>query len=163
MGQRSQIFIRYEYKENENIKKGFVARYFQWNYGERMISRLRHTAEWLKENVRYLPKFRSEEDLVRILETNFDIGDIVHTSDIVDEVIEYDLNGKAYSPIFNDDLFFGNDNNDGILLMDVDVEGNIKYALLDPYNPDIVMNAMEYIAWDETYTFKKNERWKNGR
>lgn len=34
MGQRSQIYVRY----NEKL---LFARYFQWNYGTRMISRAR--------------------------------------------------------------------------------------------------------------------------
>ena len=47
MGQRSQIFVRYQ--ETDGTRK-LVARYYGWNYGERMISRARHTIEWLKEN-----------------------------------------------------------------------------------------------------------------
>lgn len=34
MGQRSQIYIRYENGE----KKGLIANYYSWNYGEKMIS-----------------------------------------------------------------------------------------------------------------------------
>ncbi len=36
MGQRSQIFVRFEKELGE---KEIVARYFNWNYGERMISK----------------------------------------------------------------------------------------------------------------------------
>lgn len=39
MGQRSQIFVRYQ--ETDGTRK-LVARYYGWNYGERMISRARH-------------------------------------------------------------------------------------------------------------------------
>ena len=42
MGQRSQIYIRY----NGDIK---VANYYQWNYGERMISRARAIIEILND------------------------------------------------------------------------------------------------------------------
>ena len=34
MGQRSQIFVRYQ--ETDGTRK-LVARYYGWNYGERMI------------------------------------------------------------------------------------------------------------------------------
>ena len=62
MGQRSQIYIRYNvnYVSGAATKnptthnyKGLIARYFGWNYGERMISRARHTLEWIKDNVDY--------------------------------------------------------------------------------------------------------------
>ena len=40
MGQRSQIYVRYTNEKGEHF---LTARYFGWNYGERMISRARHT------------------------------------------------------------------------------------------------------------------------
>ena len=49
MGQRSQIYVRYQ-KDDANY---LVARYYQWNYGERMISRCRHTLEWIREHIRF--------------------------------------------------------------------------------------------------------------
>ena len=53
MGQRSQIFVRYE----ENGQKKMIARYYQWNYGGRMISRARYGIEWLKDMYKYTPEF----------------------------------------------------------------------------------------------------------
>lgn len=47
MGQRSQIFVRFEKELGE---KEIVARYFNWNYGERMISRVYHTIDWIKRH-----------------------------------------------------------------------------------------------------------------
>ena len=48
MGQRSQIFVRFEKEFGE---KEIVARYFNWNYGERMISRVYHTIAWIKDHL----------------------------------------------------------------------------------------------------------------
>ena len=48
MGQRSQIFVRFEKEFGE---KEIVARYFNWNYGERMISRVYHTIDWIKRHL----------------------------------------------------------------------------------------------------------------
>jgi hypothetical protein len=50
MGQRSQIYIRWQ-KENGDYV--LIARYFQWNFSERMISRARALIEELKENLKY--------------------------------------------------------------------------------------------------------------
>lgn len=45
MGQRSQIYVIY--KDNQN-RDCISATYFQWNYGERMISRARYLMGWIK-------------------------------------------------------------------------------------------------------------------
>lgn len=50
MGQRSQIYIHFNVGDNE----GMVARYFQWNYGERMISRARSIMEFLDRDYNLL-------------------------------------------------------------------------------------------------------------
>ena len=41
MGQRSQIYVRYN-------KKLVIANYYQWNYGEQMISRARYGIEYIR-------------------------------------------------------------------------------------------------------------------
>ncbi len=47
IGQKSQIYVRYFENNNERT---LVARDFDWNYGERMISRARYTLDWLRQN-----------------------------------------------------------------------------------------------------------------
>ena len=82
MGQRSQIYIRYNVndKSGQNYK-GLIARYFGWNYGERMISRARYIIEEIQnEFMRYKWFFGDKEKLEklkRFCETNFDMKDIV--------------------------------------------------------------------------------------
>lgn len=138
MGQRSQIFVRYQ--ETDGTRK-LVARYYGWNYGERMISRARHTMEWLKENCKYTSL--CVEKIPRILDTNFDMRDCVISSDILKEYQE--LYGPDDS--LNDVLFYGQDNNDGRLLIDIDNTGNIKYAFLSTKN-DKPLSPVEYMEWD---------------
>ena len=86
MGQRSQIYIRYnvnyvygsatDHPKTQNFK-GLIARYFQWNYGERMISRARYIIEEIKDEfMEYKYCFNDNEKLEklkRFCETNFDI------------------------------------------------------------------------------------------
>lgn len=93
MGQRSQIYIRYnvnyvygsatDHPKTQNFK-GLIARYFQWNYGERMISRARYIIEEIKDEfMEYKYCFNDNEKLEklkRFCETNFDMKDIVFSS-----------------------------------------------------------------------------------
>ena len=55
MGQRSQIYVRY----NGDI---IVANYYQWNYAERMISRTRSILEYIKTNLEDGINFKFEFD-----------------------------------------------------------------------------------------------------
>lgn len=142
MGQRSQIYIRY-YKDE---KYYLTARYYQWNFGERMISRCRYSLEWIKEHVDngwdwYLTT--NTEKLKRILDVNFDMKDIVLGCDIIKEHKEY-----FQEDDFNDFVFKFQDNNDGKLFIDIK-DGIIKYAFLDyDCNTENIMSASKYMNWD---------------
>lgn len=152
MGQRSQIFVRFEKGLGE---KEIVARYFNWNYGERMISRVYHTIEWIKRYLevsecdpgQYLSWNRKK--LIRILDTNFDICDIVITSNILKEYEECDWNMSL-----NDFMFNGQDNNDGKAFIDVKRDGTIKYALLTRDN--VLCDPSAYMSWDLLRDFTKD-------
>ena len=80
MGQRSQIYIRYNVNFTCDIScsvngskisvpkvynyKGLIARYFGWNYGERMISRARYIIEEIQtEFMKYKWSFGDKEKL----------------------------------------------------------------------------------------------------
>lgn len=144
MGQRSQIFVRFEKELGE---KEIVARYFNWNYGERMISRVYHTIDWIKRHLeitnsdpgQYLSWNRKK--LIRILDTNFDMCDVIITSNILKEYEECDWNMSL-----NDFMFHGQDNNDGKAFIDVKRDGTIKYALLTRNNA--LRDPSEYMLWD---------------
>lgn len=149
MGQRSQIYVRYN---GELI----IANYYQWNYGDRMISRARHGIEYMVEaylkqgfyfafgDKGYIKKFR------RYFDVNFDMQDIVMSSNIVKEYEEY------YSDEdFCQACYYQQDNNDGKLFVDIvankqDETFSIKYAFLDyDCNLDHIMSAADYMEWDE--------------
>ena len=142
MGQRSQIYVRC-YKDG---KYYLTARYYQWNYGERMISRCRYAIEWIKEHVDngwdwYLTT--ETEKLKRILDTNFDMIDVVLGCDIIKEWKETFPEND-----FNEHVFKYQDNNDGKLFIDIK-DGIIKYAFLDwNCNTDKIMSAAQYMNWD---------------
>jgi hypothetical protein len=141
MGQRSQIYIRY----NEKL---IIANYYQWNYGELMISRARGAIEWIKDRIDlgYYWIFKDKsyiKKLSRICDVNFDMRDIALSCDIVQEW------GDQFSEQpFNECVFYQQDNNDGQLFIDISADGVIKYAFSK--NPDYtkLMNCNDYMAWD---------------
>ena len=156
MGQRSQIYFRIN---DQNGKYNLVARYFQWNYGTRMVSRARGIIEWLEGMKRhpYVLCNRDNENvkkLERIMEINFDYKDVVLSSDIIKEYEEnYYGNSKG--------MFTAQDNNDGQLLIDMVVDWKhknkelnhpvkFKYAFLNS-DSKLVGNGDEYMQWNESY------------
>lgn len=152
MGQRSQIYLRY------NGKLVF-ANYYQWNYGERMISRARWGIEWVKEMVErdYNFVFRSYSYITqmrRVFDVNFDMHDVAVSQDIVREHADLFADDD-----FNDYVFNMQDNNDGQLYVDIK-DGKIYYCFRDwtrhpdGTTSDTIMSASEYMDWDE-------EGWEN--
>ena len=154
MGQRSQIYIRYvpyEEKGKRRPKRALVASYFQWNFGERMVSRARYTMEWLKEHREYMTS-HTISMLRRVMEVNFDYKDVVDSSDVVKEFVEFAGPDDSLN-----DWLASQDNNDGQLL--IDVRGNrLKYAFIG-YDFDETREVYDgngYLNWD----FKCDD-WKN--
>jgi hypothetical protein len=145
MGQRSQIFVRYNKEEG---KKHIIARYYQWNFAERMISRARYGMGWIHQMVKEFPNYyipSLEEKLYRILDTNFDMIDCVKSTDIIEEYRnEMD---DSYHVLLNAYLFKRQGNNDGKLLIDILEDGTLKYAFLD-YDNNKIMSGSEYMRWD---------------
>lgn len=144
MGQRSQIYVRY-HKDGKNY---LVARYYQWNYGERMISRCRHSIEWIEMMIPYDWYFTTEtEKLKRVLDVNFDMKDVALGCDIVKEYNE-DTYWKDKNYSLNEYVFECQDNNDGKLFIDIK-DGIVKYAFLDSEcHTEHIMNAEQYMNWD---------------
>lgn len=141
MGQRSQIYVRY-YKDG---KWYLTARYYQWNYGERMISRCRYTLEWIKEYMKYDWHLTTDtKKLTHIMDTNFDMKDVILGYDIVEEWKEYCPENN-----FNDVVFRWQDNNDGQLYIEIKDE-IIKYAFLEysDCNTNRILSAAKYMNWD---------------
>ena len=143
MGQRSQIYVRYTNDKGEHF---LTARYFGWCYGERMVSRARHTLEWINREVKYTFKFSTDNrQLIRIIDTNFDMKDVSISSDIIEEYFDY---GNVHNT-FEEYVFTHHDNNDGKLFIDIHPDGTIKYAFLDQEcNIDKKMSAAQYMNWN---------------
>lgn len=143
MGQRSQIYLRYNIEYQDKQYKGLIARYYPWNYGERMISRARSIIEYIKDKYLEYPYHFTHQDgieqLIKYCDINFDIRDIVASMDIIKQVM------NSSDP--DDYEIFDQDNNDGQLYIDV-VNDRIKYCFLkscQDFNP---MNGEEYMKWD---------------
>ena len=144
MGQRSQIYVRYTNDKGEHF---LTARYFGWNYGERMISRARHTLEWIKDHIQYADfEFAADnKKLTRIIDVNFDMHDVMISTDIVEEYFE--TFSTDYT--FKDYVFIFHDNNDGKLFIDIHLDGTIKYAFIDSScNLDKPMGGLGYMRWN---------------
>lgn len=136
MGQRSQIYIRY------NNSETLVARHLQWNWGEYMIARANQLLEFISKNIKVnYSNFLSEhfeisnhgeyrEDL-KILDSltslNTNIGSYVGNVDLIEEKLIYNCNDKSFK--FDPER---QDNNDGILVIDIkeneDGQTEIKYG-----------------------------------
>lgn len=151
MSQRSQIYVRLvrlNY-ENGHAKKEIclIANDYGWNFAERMISRARYAIERITEHQRHGSGCFGESDILklrRILDVNFDMKDIVLSSDILKEYEEYGSDENLNEFVFNNQ-----DNCDGQLYIDILENGNIRYAFLDwDADAENVMDAESYMAWD---------------
>ena len=142
MGQRSQIYVKFESEE----RKILLARYYQWCYGERMISRAKHAIEYLKciaseiSNFHYWYENDSNlEKFIRILDTNFDMEDVVVSTDIIQEYKDWGDDSDFLSYVFK-----GQDNNDGQLYLYVTKDCTIKYLFTD-YELKDIMDPHRYM------------------
>lgn len=148
MGQRSQIYVRYPLKDN---RKGLLANYYQWNYGDRMVSRARYGIEWILETLPYLAFYytivSNVTKLSRILDVNFDYKDVQISLDIIKERNEI-LPDKD----FKEAVFYFQNNNDGKLFIDITANG-IRYAFTDG-DINHIMNAAQYMEWDMSSEWK---------
>jgi hypothetical protein len=158
MGQRSQIYIRYDVNYGDKNYKGLIARYFQWNYGESMVSRARYIMETIKEQYLELGLFSDKwelETLRRTCDVDFDKKCLGVSTDLVKEWAE------QFSEFdFNEELFFKQDNNDGQVYIDVTDKG-IKYCFTKESAKGKPMDGAEYMDWDMSFTKYPNWREPN--
>lgn len=141
MGQRSQIYIRINDKDNNQT---LIAKYFQWNYGERMISRARYGIEYIKGYMEYINQDTVQEKIGKFFDINLDMQDVALSIDILEEVRESCSRNRSE---INDYIFIDQDNNDGKLFIDCYQEtGEIKFCFTD-YDMNILTPA-KYMKWD---------------
>ena len=168
MGQRSQIYVIY--KDNQN-RDCISATYFQWNYGERMVSRARYLMGWIKsqnsfyvvDSYNVFPLSYVANKIRYIASVNFDYKDVVIGQDLIEEWKDY----KQGVPNANlNDYIFNADNNDGCLFIDARIPQNLRYAFTTYDYKDGVMGPEAYLKWDDvpqkirnTKFTKRNINW----
>lgn len=148
MGQRSQIYVGFLGVEWEKQEPGaykpvraghmLMARYFQDNCAENMISRARHTMEWLQHNAKHIDYPDKQRQLASIMEVDFDTKAVCLSIDCVQEWKEY-AQGFPFK-----DIFTAQDNNNGQLYIDVDVNGNLKYAFVHYERGELDCDKLNY-------------------
>ena len=123
-----------------------------------MVSRARGILEWLENEKQFATLFYKGSStlakLQRVMEINWDYHDVVPSIDIIKEYEE----GYYDSSL---EMFTGQDNNDGQLIIDMiidhdhkDKKGNypakFKYAFLD-WDSKFIGNGEDYMQWNENY------------
>ena len=170
MGERSDIFVRIRVKEKKTEKnykhQAFFGLYYQWCYGERMISRLRSAINYAESHVcgwhgGYACSEETVELFKRYLAINFDMQDILKPLDLVPDAVDDVMQGydTAKADIFNQA------ENHGYIYLDITVDDpddrsddnkgyKIKYAFVqgewhnkkNPLPP--VMSVEQFADWD---------------
>ena len=150
IGQRSQIYIRLK---DRNNNKYLFAKYYDWNYGERMISRARYGIDYIKRNLDYSIDDELVEQINRMFDVNFDMKDVQLSDNIITWLEnEYLTNQKD----INEFIFFEPENNDGKLFVDCDQNSKkIKYCFTDGGN--IPLSAQEYMKWNIGFGWDKKD------
>ena len=149
MGQRSQIYVIY--KDNQN-RDCISATYFQWNYGERMISRARYLMGWIKAQNNLCSNLYSDylpfiaHKIRYIASVNFDYKDVIIGQDLIEEWKDYKQGGVLNTDL--NDYIFNADNNDGCLFIDARIPKQLKYAFTTYDYKDGVMGPEAYLKWD---------------
>lgn len=146
MGERSSIFVRIRSKNrssNKNYKwETFFGLYYQWCYGERMISRLRSAIDFVDNHISgYHGEYVVSKDQIelfkRYLAINFDRHDILVTTDLVQLLTSNVMLGEATE---NADIFAQHENH-GYIYIDISLDdpdkkfgennAKINYAFVD--------------------------------
>lgn len=135
MGQRSQLYIRYKNKKN------LVAMHLQWNWGYYMINRTYQLLDFISKNIEDKYNNFQEENfdvvnrvsedidvLQSLIQMNLTIGSYVKGYDLVKGEYEFNEDKTTFKIIPEDQ-----DNNNGILVIDIQENGTIKYGLAGGY------------------------------
>lgn len=142
MGERSCIFVRIRAKEHDVDRKykyeACFGLYFQWCYGERIISRLRQAVDFAKHNIDGnlpcdLVSKRTVDKFVKYLSVNFDMRTIQDADKIVPSSPKDFIDGSFK---LGNDVFAQHENH-GFLYIDISMDdpdggrhAGIKYAFV---------------------------------
>ena len=157
MGQRSQIYLKYPI--GDKGRYGLIANYYQWNFGERMISRAASAIrylEYIKNNFpdSYFCFENYVEKMRRYLDVNFDMEDICISQDIVKEWADFDFGD------FADYVFRKQDNNDGCLFLELVNNGEGQWEIHYCFTTcdHKILDAHQYMEWESTMMV---DNWRN--
>lgn len=146
MAERSNIFVRIRAKKKSSNKKyqmeTFFGLYYDWCYGERMISRLRSAIKFADSDIsgwygEYVVGKELTGKFKRYLAINFDMQDIVDTVDLIDDLRNKVMRGNATE---KSDIFDQPEDH-GFIYIDITLsdpdkkfgesKAKIKYAFVD--------------------------------
>lgn len=99
--------------------KPVVMRWYSWNYGERMVSRVAHTVEWLGRTIDLSAEYI--ERLTMYLSVNFDMMDVTLTDDLLSK------DEPSHKTVGDRLLASANDNDYGLIWVDTKFK-TVKYA-----------------------------------
>ena len=146
MGERSNIFVRIRAKKRSSDKKyqmeTFFGLYYQWCYGERMISRLRSAIDFVDSDIsgwhgEYVVSKETTGKFKRYLAVNFDMKDILDPVDLIPDAVDDVMQGydTAQADIFDQA------ENHGFIYLDITLDdpdkkfgennAKIKYAFVE--------------------------------
>ncbi len=133
MGQRSQIYIRYKNKKN------LVAMHLQWNWGYYMVNRAYQLLDFIDKDMKmgnshfmaggkdyfYLMNMRREDiDILQsLIQINLTIGSYVTGYDLVKDEFKFNQDKDTFKMTPKEQ-----DNNNGILVIDIQENGVVKYG-----------------------------------
>lgn len=146
MGERSNIFVRIRAKKRTSDKKyqmaTFFGLYYQWCYGERLISRLRSAIEFVNSDIsgwhgEHAVSKETTDKFKRYLAINFDMKDILDPVDLIPDAVNDVMRGYANEKA---DIFDQAENH-GFIYLDITLDdpekkfgennAKIKYAFVD--------------------------------
>jgi len=146
MGERSNIFVRIRAKKRSSDKnykmETFFGLYYQWCYGERMISRLRSAIDFVDSDIsgwhgEYVVSKETTDKFKRYLAVNFDMKDVLDPVDLVPDLVNDVMRGYATEKA---DIFDQAENH-GFIYLDITLDdpekkfgenkAKIKYAFVD--------------------------------
>ena len=146
MAERSNIFVRIRAKNRTSDKnykmETFFGLYYDWCYGERMISRLHSAIKFADSNIsgwygEYVVGKELTGKFKRYLAINFDMQDIVDTVDLIPHAVNDVMRGNATE---KSDIFDQPEDH-GFIYIDITLsdpdkkfgesKAKIKYAFVD--------------------------------
>ena len=161
MGQRSQIYVRIHNEDApaaSEMKEYLIVNYYQWNFADRMVSRLRNFVERMEAETYFIMDEEHYQKFANFLDYNPDIKDMVLHTDVIEEALMY--SGGTYQEQV-DDVFNHQDNNDGQCYIDIDVsKDSIAYALAKQ-GKDEPMSIAKYLTWELGESWRKYYQERN--